>query len=348
MRGTLAGLRVLDLSRLLPGPFLTQLFAELGADVVKIEAPGIGDEARIAPYAFEAVNAGKRSVVVDLKRAEGRDVVLRLASKSDVLVENFRPGAMERLGLSDDALSRANPRLVRCSLVGYPAGELRDDAGHDLNYQATAGILALAPGLRAPPAQVADIGGALYAATAILAALLERERTGQGRRIEIALVDAALAFNTLPLARARGGEEGAGAWELTGTIPCYRTYACSDGKHVALGALETRFFERFAEATGVGVLLQYDPAGHAVLEALFATRTADGWVATLRKASVPISRVLAPDEVRAPAGPATPLVGAPSTARAPELNEHAEAVLREAGYSAEEIGRLRAAGILAP
>ena len=347
MRGSLAGLRVLDLSRLLPGPFLTSVLRELGADVVKVEAPGVGDEARLVPYAFDAVNGGKRSIVIDLKRPEAREIVLRLAARSDVLVESFRPGVMARFGLDDDALAAANARLVRCSIVGYPEGPYRDDAGHDLNYQALAGILALGDAEpRPPPTQTADLAGALYAATAILAALWERERTGAGRRVEVALSDAALAFNALPIMRARAEGEGRrGAWELTGAIPCYRAYRCADGAHVALAALEARFFDRFAQATGVDAALQYDPAGHAALERLFATRPAREWVATLRKAGVPIAPVLAPGEVDAQVGPATPIVPA-TPAHAPEPGEHTDDVLREAGYAQDEIRRLREASVV--
>ena len=347
MHGTLAGLRVLDLSRLLPGPFLTQLLAELGAEVVKLEAPGVGDEARLMPYAFEALNGGKRSIVVDLKTEAGREVALRLAERSDVLVESFRPGVMDRLGLDDATLARVNPRLVRLSLVGYPPGEHRDEVGHDLNYQALAGILTLGGAEpRPPPTQVADMGGALYGASAVLAALWQRERSGKGARVEVSLMESAMALNTLPLARARAGEDARGAWELTGSIPCYRVYRCADGRHVAFAALEARFFERFAEATGLDAMLQYDPEGHAVLERLFASRPAKEWVSTLRKAGVPITHVLAADEVRAEVGPATPLVRA-APRPAPERGEHTDLVLRAAGYSDADVARLRASGAVA-
>ena len=348
MHGALAGLRVLDLSKLLPGPFLTDVLAGLGAEVVKVEAPGLGDETRLMPYAFDALNGGKRSIVVDLKSADGRDVLLRLAARSDVLVESFRPGVMDRLGLDDATLARANPRLVRCSLVGYPPGEHRDDVGHDLNYQALAGILTLAGEPRPPPTQTADLGGALYGAVAVLAALLERERTGLGKRVEVALADAALAMNTLPLARARAGDEARGVWELTGAIPCYRVYRCADGRHVAFAALEQRFFERFAQATGADPALQYDPAGHAALDALFATRAADDWISTLRTAGVPVTHVLTPAEVQAHASPRTPLARqAPTPAPAPALGEHTDEVLREAGYSEADVKRMRDAGTVA-
>lgn len=349
----LEGLRVLDLSRLLPGPFLTQLLYDLGAQVVKVEAPGLGDETRWIPpdvegvgYPFAAVNRGKLSIVLDLKTPGGVEAIKRLATRSDVLLESFRPGVMDRLGLSDATLEALNPRLVRCSLVGYPPGEYRDDVGHDLNYQSLAGILALgAPS--APPTQVADLGGALYGAAGILAALLARERTGRGARVEVALADAALAFNALPLARARvAGASDEPGWELTGTIPCYRLYGCADGRHVALAALEQKFWLRFAEATGIDESLQYDrsPEAHAQVEALFATRSATEWVAALRKAGVPITPVLAPEEVRAPASPASPLTRAAGAGRAPALGEHTGAVLRDAGFSPEEIRALREGG----
>ncbi|HUR69511.1 MAG TPA: CaiB/BaiF CoA-transferase family protein [Candidatus Thermoplasmatota archaeon] len=339
-------MHVLDLSRLLPGPFLTSLLADLGADVVKVEPPGVGDEARLLPYAFDAVNRGKRSLVVDLKSPRGAEVVLRLAARSDVLVESFRPGVLERLGVGDAALAAANPRLVRCALVGHPPGPYRDDVGHDLNYQALAGILSLSPTSPAPPSQTADLGGALYAATGILAALYERERTGRGARIEVALADAALAFNVLPLARAAAHAEENGVWELSGSAPCYRLYRCADGRQVALGALEPRFFARFAQATGAREELQFDasPEAHAEMEALFSKRTAAEWVATLRAAGVPATPVLAPAEVGVLPCAAHPLARPPrAAAPAPELGEHTEAILREAGFGDDEVRALRAA-----
>lgn len=351
----LAGLRVVDLSRLLPGPFLTSILADLGADVVKVEAPGVGDETRLLPpevdgagYAFAATNRGKRSIVVDLKTAEGAEVVRRLAARADVLVESFRPGVMDRFGLSDATLAAVNPRLVRCALVGYPPGEYRDDAGHDLNYQALAGMLTLSAREPSPPAsQVADLGGALFGATGVLAALLARERTGQGARVEVALADAALAFNALPLARARAqpGDDHEG-WELTGLMPCYRLYRCADDRLLAFAALEEKFWSRFCASTGIDETLRLDrsPEAHAAMETLFASRSSQAWLAQLRKAGVPVTPVLAPAEVGRLVSPSTPLTHAPSPGRIPALGEHTDAVLREAGYDDAAVGRLRAAG----
>lgn len=366
----LEGARVLDLTRLLPGPFLTQILADMGADVVKVEEPGTGDYARwIMPevdgagYAFSAVNRGKRSLALDLKRPEAAEVVKRLAARSDVLLESFRPGVMERLGLGDDVLAAENPRLVRVSLVGYPPGALRDAPGHDLNYEALAGILATQGTPAAPvvgTVLAADLGGALYGAVGVVAALLERERTGRGRRIEVALSEAALALNSLQLLRAAGGGTlpARGAWELTGALPCYRIYRAADGRWVALGALEAKFWARFVAAVDApeweDAHMDASPEAHARVEALFAQRPAGEWVALLEKAGVPATRVLEPGEAWEAArarlgggpGPGTPLTGAPASGRVPELGGDSDALLREAGYSDADVARLRAAGAL--
>lgn len=368
----LAGIRVLDLSRLLPGPFLTQVLADLGADVVKVEEPGAGDYARWIPpmvdgagYAFSAVNRGKRSLAIDLKQTGGADLVLRLAERSDVLVESFRPGVLDRLGLGDHALAARNPRLVRVSLVGYPPGARRDEPGHDLNYEAVAGILATQGAHEQPmPGAVplGDLAGALYGAAGVLAALLERERTGQGRRIEVALADAALAFHALALQRAAGDEPlpERGAWELAGGLPCYRAYRCSDGGFMALAALEPKFWDRFVEAAGEPGLAPFhvdtSPAAHTRLAEVFARRTRAEWADLARRHGVPLTPVLAPREALEEArvrlgglpGPGTPLTGAPSGGRVPPLGDDAEEVLREAGFSDDEVADLRRHGALPP
>ena len=367
----LAGTRVLDLSRLLPGPFMTQLLADLGADVTKVEEPGAGDYARWIPpevdgagYVFSATNRGKRSITLDLKAEGAADVVLRLAARADVFVESFRPGVLDRLGLSDAALALANPRLVRLSLVGYAAGPLRQEAGHDVNYQAMAGIIAMQGNAAKPmvgAVQVADMAGSLYGAVGILAALHERARTGEGRRIEVALSDAALALNAVHLLRAASDEPlpERGAWDLAGGLVCYRLYACADGRWLALGALEPKFWARFCAAVGhpewEEMQLAREPDDHATVERLFQGKPADAWLALLREAGVPVTPVLAPDEALAhPAaarfaqrvGPASPLTHAASDGPVPSLGEDTRAVLKEAGLSDEDIARLRAAGAI--
>jgi alpha-methylacyl-CoA racemase len=364
----LVGLRVLDLTRLLPGPFLSQVLRDLGADVVKVEEPGVGDYARHAPpevdgagHWFSAVNRDKRSIAVNLKAPEGVEVVRRLAARADVLLEGFRPGVLERLGLGDAVLEALNPRLVRVSLVGYAPGPYRDEAGHDLNYESIAGILAIQgeparPALSAVP--VADLAGAMYGAVGLLAALRERELTGKGRRLEVALADAAFAFNAIHLTRAASGDVPArGEWELGGAMPGYRCYRCADDRWVALGTLEPRFWDRFVDAAGESDLaplhIDGSPEAHARMERLFATRTSEAWLDLFAKRGVPATPVLSPDEaLRHPyaarfggrPGPAAPLTQRPSDGPVPGLGEHTDAVLRELDYSQADVERLRAAG----
>lgn len=365
----LDGVRVLDLSRLLPGPFLSQVLADLGADVVKVEEPELGDYARHIPpdvdgvgFSFAAVNRGKRSMTLNLKAPGAADLIKRLAPKFDVLLESFRPGVLARLGLPDRALADANPRLVRASLVGYGHGPLRDDVGHDLNYQAVAGILDAQGDRRAPVApgtQVGDLAGAMYGATAILAALYERERTGKGKHVEVALADAALAFNALNLARAKSPDElpARGEAELTGGIPAYRLYRARDGRFVALGALEGKFWARFCEAVAkpewVELHLARERGAHLDVERLFATLPAHEWVAQLRDAGVPATLVLDAREALAfhprfegRPGPGSPLTHRPANGKPPALGEHTDEVLREAGLLAKEIEALRANGVV--
>ncbi|MBL9038442.1 MAG: CoA transferase, partial [Archangium sp.] len=204
--GPLADVKVLDLSRLLPGPYATLVLADLGAQVDKLEAPGVGDYARNMPpmkgeasALFAALNRNKRSIALDLKTAAGVAALKRLVTRYDVLVESFRPGVMESLGVGFEVLSRENPQLVYCAISGFGAtGPDRLKAGHDLGYVARAGVLGLggeaggAPGM--PGAQVADIGGSLFGLVGILAALHERQRTGVGRFVDISMTESALAF----------------------------------------------------------------------------------------------------------------------------------------------------------
>ena len=233
----LSGLLVVDLTRYLPGPFASRELLRLGARVVRLEAPG-GDPLReLAPAWHDALNAGKESVEIDLKSEPKRG--RELCAQADVVLESFRPGVVERLGVGPDDLPAT---VVYCSFTGFGPGEQR--AGHDLNYQGWAGLLAdTAPAM--PPVQVADLaGGALRAVTAILAALLERERTGQGSNLTISLTHSAheLAAHRL------GGEPIPRL--LTGGLACYRIYATADGRYLTVAALEPRFFQRLCELLG--------------------------------------------------------------------------------------------------
>ncbi|MFN2581930.1 MAG: CaiB/BaiF CoA transferase family protein, partial [Candidatus Dormibacteria bacterium] len=261
--------RILDLSRLLPGPFCSLILADLGADVIKVEDTSAGDYLRWMPplageYSamFHALNRNKRSVSLDLKRPEGRDAFLQVAESADVVLESFRPGVMERLGLGYDTLHARNPRLILCSISGYGQdGPYRERAGHDLNYASLAGVLSIdgvEDGLPAmPPLQVADLGGgALHAAVAILAALHQRARTGEGQWCDIAMLDGLISWMAPHAATyfATGDVPAPHSLILNGRHPCYRMYRCADGA-VSVAALEQKFWDALVRALGLAHLV---------------------------------------------------------------------------------------------
>ncbi len=395
MSAPLDGVRVLDLSRLLPGPACTLHLADLGADVVKVEDTGAGDYARSLglpppggraepdpPSAFfRMVNRNKRSLALDLKAAAGRDAFLRLARRADVIVESFRPGVVDRLGVGYAAVTAINRRIVYCSISGYgQTGPYRDRPGHDINYLGYAGVLDQTGVSGGPPAlsnlQVADLlGGAMNASTAILAALFAASRTGNGTYVDVAMTEGALAHNifalhaieTLGHSRARGSDL------LTGGVPCYGVYATQDGRHLAVGALEQKFWRALCEALArpdlVAGQLATEAAGEAVrqqLAAIFAQQTQAHWIERFAGLDCCVTPVLSLDETLADPqvrardmvvaaadgtrqyAPPFRLVGHTfAIARAaPAQGEHSAEILREAGFSAEEIGDLAASGTI--
>lgn len=384
----LEGLRVLDLSRLLPGPFATLVLADLGADVVKVEDPQGGDALRslpplagLASGAFHALNRNKRSLALDLRGPEGVAALLAVVARADVVVESFRPGVLERMGLGYAALRRANPRVVLCSITGYGQdGPYAARAGHDVDYCAIAGLLGVTGEERpvVPGVQVADLaGGAWPAVAGVLAALVRRATTGEGAHVDVSMVEGAAALMTLPLAMAwaRGTPLARGREPLSGGAASYGVYRTKDGRFVALGALEPKFFAAFCAAVGRPELAprQHEDGGagpRAELEAIFGSRTRDEWAALAAAQDVCLAPVLEGDEPRADPhlrargafvevptpwegraipGIATPvrLVGEEAPRRpAPRLGEHGEAVLREAGLQDGEIATLRAGGVL--
>ena len=313
----LQGLRVLDLSRLLPGPYATLVLADLGADVVKVEDPSGGDYLRwMPPMAgeqsgwFHALNRNKRSLALDLRRPEGPAALLRLARRFDVVVESFRPGVMARLGVGYDALAAVNPGIVLCSISGYGQdGPYRDRAGHDIDYVALAGVLSVnGPPERPVPlgVQVADVAGGSWPAVAgILAALLGRSVTGKGAWVDVAMAEGALAMMALQqgAADAEGRALRRGGEQLNGGSACYAVYRTKDGGFVALGALEPKFFRAFCDAVGrpeLG-LTQFDDGGagpRAEVEAIFASRTREEWGAFAALHDVCVMPVLTGDEPR--------------------------------------------------
>jgi alpha-methylacyl-CoA racemase len=294
--GPLEGIRVLDFSTLLPGPLATLLLAEAGAEVIKIERPGRGDEMRsYAPkfgadsVNFAMLNRGKHSIAIDLKDKSAVETLVPLIESADVVVEQFRPGVMDRLGLGYDALHKINSRIIYCAITGYGQhGPRADVAAHDLNYIAEAGLLALAAGSDGapvpPPALIADIGGGTYPAVInILLALRERDRTGKGCKLDIAMADNLFAF----MYWAMGNGEVAGQWPapggelVTGGSPRYNVYRTRDGKFVAAAPLEQKFWENFCALVDLAPEMRddrRDPVAtrRAVAEKI-AAKTAGEW-----------------------------------------------------------------------
>ena len=394
----LADVRVLDLTRLLPGGFCTLLLADLGAEVLKVEDTGAGDYVRwVPPYyggeeqralgahsaPYLALNRGKRSVRLDLKSDAGREVLLRLVERYDVLVESFRPGVMERLGVGYERLREANPGLVYCAISGYGKdGPNAQRAGHDLNYLALNGILGLSGQHDGPPTQaagqIADLGGGgLTAAVGILAALHERRGSGLGQAVDISMTDGSLSWLAMVAGRyfCDGEPPRRGAGDLNGGLLCYLPYEAADG-WVSCGALEPKFWAAFCQGVGREDLIevQYQPPGSAAwreVADVFRSRTRAEWRAFNDERNCCIEPVLGLDEtldselVRAREmvvevdqpgiGPVRQL-GLPikldrtpgdPTRPAPAFGEQTEEVLHELGYGEEEVAAMLASRAVA-
>lgn len=316
MAECLGGTRVLDLSQYLPGPYATQMLADLGAEVVKIEPPagdpmrGIGprDADGISAF-YKLINAGKTVTHLDLKSEEGRVALESLARGADVLLESFRPGALAKLGFGTETLRKLNPRLVHCALSGFgQSGPYAQVAGHDITYMALAGGLATSgtserPVFAHPP--TADFAGAMQAAIAILAALLRRANTGQGSSIDVSLSEAVLAWQGVVLTGAMraGGSATRGHGLLNGGAACYQIYETADGRFVALGALEEKFWANFCTAFGrrEWIARQHEdlPQDSLIAEvaAVVRAETRDALTARLAKVDCCFQAVLEPGEV---------------------------------------------------
>ncbi len=264
MRKALEGIRALDLTRMLPGPYASMILADLGAEIIKIEDTRLGDPTRWSPRhltpknsPFLTLNRGKKSLALNLKSSSGVEIFRKLVPRADVILEGFRPGVMGRLGLGYESLRVIQPRLIFCSISGYGQdGPLRDRGGHDVNYLALAGVLGLQTDHAGTPVlsgiQVADLGGALFAIIAILAALAARERTGLGQQVDVSMMDTGIAL--LPIAASRffaGEDVPLGArLPLSGGLASYNIYPTADGRHLSVGALEPKFWENFCRVIG--------------------------------------------------------------------------------------------------
>ena len=365
-------MRVLDLTRLLPGPVATMHLADLGADVIKIEDTGAGDYA--TPTVRALVNRNKRGLRLDLKQPAGVQALLQLCRSADVLVEGFRPGVMQRLGLGYEVLAAANPRLVMCSISGWGAsGPLRDLPGHDINYTALTGVADQMGGLSNLP--IGDLlGGTMTAVMGVLAALFDAARSGRGRHVDIAIADGVLAHAVLPLAawQQHGAVPRPGEGPLTGALACYGLYDTADGRQLAVGALERKFWDELCARIERPDLASLHRSGdaqtearvRAALAAVFASQVLAHWAALFADAPACVTPMLRLDEAlahphfqaRGMAVPGEPMqLGCPvqmsgfergSPRPAPQPGQHSDAVLAEAGFSADSIAALRAAGVL--
>ena len=372
-------MRVIELASIGPGPMCCMLLADLGADVIRVdrlEASGLGLS---IDKRFDVNSRGRRSVALDLKAAAGRDAVLALVDTADVLIEGFRPGVTEKLGLGPALCQARNPRLVYGRMTGFgQEGPLSQAAGHDLNYIALSGVLhALGPagGKPAPPLNlVGDYGGgALYLAFGVLAALWERQRSGHGQVVDAAMVDGAASLASIFYGLHANGSwaAGRGANLLDGGAPFYDSYETADQRHVSLAALEPKFFARLALALGLAphfVEGQYDrrlwPGMRDAIALAVRGKTRDEWCVLLEGSDACFAPVLsfeeAPTHAHAKARAAFVSVDgvvqpapAPRFDRtpagqpraAPSVGEHTRAVLLEAGLSDDEINRLLASGV---
>lgn len=392
MKLPLDGIRILDLSRYLPGPFATQFLADFGADVIKIEEPG-GELGRaLPPFAgglgtrFCAVNRNKRSITLDLKKEEARQVFRKLAEGADVVVDQFRPGVMDKLGLGYESLRKNNRGIIYCSITGYGlSGPWMNTAGHDVNYLNISGVSGLNAGRDGAPVmssvQIADVaGGSLYAVIGILLALFARTRTGEGQLCDIAMMDGSLSL----LSYAIGEWSGSGRCPVpgseffTGGFAMYNVYRCGDGRYVSLGAIEQKFWQGFCRGIGREefIPLQYIPERQDWLieeiSGIMLGRSRDEWVEFFRDSDICFTPVLdlfevsEHEQVRARemiikvanfmgSGADIHVTGNPVKLsetpccvelKFPRAGEDTESVLRDAGYSSDEIGALRCNGVI--
>ncbi|WP_207712582.1 CaiB/BaiF CoA-transferase family protein [Desulfofundulus sp. TPOSR] len=378
----LEGMKVIDLTRLLPGGYATLLLADLGAEVVKVEDLGAGDYIRVmGPQVgkdsawFHALNRNKKSVRLNLKDEQGKKIFCRMVEQFDVLIEGFRPGVMERLGLGYSVLAEVNPRLVYCSLSGYGQdGPYSQRPGHDINYISIAGALGLTGyrnGHPVPPAvQVADIGGGLMAVAGILAAYVQSLRTGRGAYVDVAMTDTVVSWLTLYITEylATGCEPRRGLADLNGGQVCYGVYRTSDGYYISVGNLESKFWENFCTVAGRQDLM---PLQHAtneeafrVVEEFFQSKTRDEIMELFQEVDTCIEPVLDIKEVVAHPqirfrnmivetsdedGRKVATVGNPlkfrgvvknPDKRAPRLGEHTREILQRIGFNENEVKQL--------
>ena len=384
----LEGIRILDLTRQAPGPYCTMLLGDLGADVVIVEeAPGTGRRMEMGmserAQAFWALNRNKRSIGLNLKDPRAQEAFLKLAENADVVIEGFRPGVVKRLGVDYDAVSARNPRLIYCSLSGYgQTGPYAGLVGHDLNYISIGGALGMIGTSGSPPAIpmniIADFaGGGLYAAFAILAAVIAREKTGRGQYVDIAMSDGVTSLLAFPASQyfAAGMVPKPGVEMLNGGAPYYSVYEAKDGKWLSIGCIEPWFWSELCNALGLEEHIPQQmnrekaPEIFEALRGKFKEKTRDAWFEELRQRDICVGPVYdigevfedphvqargMVTEVQHPEFGSVKQVGigpkfsdTPGAVRttAPKRGEHTSALLREAGYADAEIEEMKTAGV---
>lgn len=389
----LKNIKILDVSRLLPGSFCSYILSSLGAEVVKIEEPGVGDYYRaithsddfIGPGQFEALNYNKKSLVLNLKTTEGRHILHQLIPQYDIVIEGFRPKVVGKIGLDYPTLKKIHPKIIVGSITGYgQSGPLKDEAGHDLNYLSYSGVLSLTGPLNRPPvipgAQIADVGGgALYAVIGIIAALYRRDKTGQGAHLDISMTEGALSIVGSHYLESILSKKNIlwGQAPLSGGLARYRVYEAKDHQHVALAALEPKFWFRFCEIIKKPEWgpLEFRGQGlgkrrEKILERVFHQKTAQEWAEIGKQEDICLSlvwklndlhnhpqhhfrRVFYP--VRMPSGRKARIVLSPirmtdmprSRPKSfPKLGAHTREILLGMGYKSKDLSRLKKEGII--
>lgn len=386
----LADVQVLELAGMIPGPYATMLLADLGADVIKVEEPSSGDyqrefgpETEGVNHRFANYNRNKRSIAIDLKSERGREVLLELAEESDALIEGFRPGVVDRLGIGYDDILARNPGIVYCSLSGYGQdGPYREWVGHDINYLGIAGLLSMTGQKDGPPVPpgfpISDFAGGVFAAFSILAALREHDRTGEGEYVDISMTDVAASWSSQLLPMVSQGEEPTrGRTLVTGEDPAYTIYECADGEYITVGALEPVFWKNLCRELSMEEYETNDRSNPEVREEIraelastFAEKTRDDWLETLDETEIPIGPVNAPKEAlredeqiearklvheQRVDGAELPVMASPQKfssepetirSAAPGHGADTEEVLENLGYDEENIEELLADGVI--
>ncbi len=388
MKRPLEGLTVIDLSRLFPGGFCSLILADLGARIIKIEEPQVGDFYRQSEAGaimgegyFAALNRGKESLALDLKTKAGREVLLKLVARADIVLEGFRPGVLAKLGLSYQRLKQSNPKIILCSITGYgQSGPKAQDAGHDINYLSDTGLLALLGEGKVPGIQIADMaGGGLYGVIAILAALQQRSQTGKGTWVDVAMTEGALSLAGVHLTGDLW-QQAMGQLPqqlLTGASASYRVYHTKDKQAVAIAALEDKFWAAFRKlAKGINLPANsFDPRlfqsiYHAKISKLFRQYTAKQWIKLSKQAEFCFSIVKRLSEVakdphflqrqvflfmKGPRDKLIPFIKSPlvfgkkrhyTAKSAPSFGQHSARILKELGYEAQKIRDYKRKGVI--